>query len=498
MTSAIPAGALRLLFICFTLFCICRWFAAEEATAEESKPNILFIAVDDLRPQLNCYGVSHVHSPNIDRIAQGGLLFNRAYCMVPTCGASRASLMTSIRPAPNRFVTHLAYAEKDAPGITTLNTQLKEHGYYSISNGKILHHPEDSAGGWSEPAWRPGQPAIGMPPKQESTGAKAKQSKSKKSNAAKDALKKNTSKERGIPFEISSLSDDELSDGQVALKTIADLRRLKEMKQPFFLAAGFFKPHLPFIAPEKYWDLYPKESIQLPANYHRPDNAPDEAIHNSGELRAYQGVPKQGRLPDELALNLIRGYHACVSFTDAQIGRVLDELERLDLAKNTVVILWGDHGWNLAEHTLWCKHSCFETSMRVPLIIRAPGFEGGYRTEALTELIDVYPTLCELTGTPVPAHVQGRSFVPLMREPNQTWKDQAIGRFTAGDTIRTDSHRFTEYSRRGVDPFARMLYDHRSDAGENVNVSEESAQAAIVEELTGRLQAGKGTDKTLH
>ncbi len=489
MTLGLLRRLLVVVFICFIY---------NPAIAQSERPNILFIAVDDLRPQLHCYGVEHVHSPNIDRLAASGLMFNRAFCMVPTCGASRASLMTSIRPAPSRFVTHLAYAEKDAPGVTTLNTVLKQNGYYTISNGKILHHPEDSSIGWSEPAWRPGMPAVGVPAKQPQTPKKSGQNKSKASGKAKATGKaKNSAKERGAPFAISSLSDDELGDGQVALKTIADLQRLKQMDQPFFLAAGFFKPHLPFIAPEKYWDLYPAQSIKLPGNYHRPENAPDEAIHNSGELRAYEGVPKQGRLPDELALNLIRGYHACVSFTDAQIGRVLDELERLDLAKNTIVVLWGDHGWNLAEHTLWCKHSCFETSMRVPLIIHAPGYQGGLKTDALTELIDIYPTLCELAGIPIPEHVQGRSFVPLMKDPSQPWKDQAIGRFMAGDTIRTDDYRFTEYSRRTSEPFARMLYNHQSDGAENFNVSEQPEQAKIVVELAERLRAGKGKDESL-
>jgi iduronate 2-sulfatase len=462
--------------------------------AEVTRPNILFIAVDDLRPQLGCYGVKQVKSPNIDRLAAQGLMFNRAYCMVPTCGASRASLMTSIRPAPKRFMTHLAYAEKDAPGITTLNTQLKQNGYHTISNGKVFHHPEDNAAGWSEPAWRPGQPANGVP-----TPAKSgvKKGGGRGKGKGKGKSKDEDGQSRGRPFAISELSDDEHSDGQVALKSIADMRRLKDAGQPFFLAAGFFKPHLPFIVPKKYWDLYPPESIALPSNYHPPKDAPAESIHNSGELRAYSGVPKTGPLPDELALNLIRGYHACVSFTDAQIGRVLDELERLDLARNTIVILWGDHGWNLAEHTLWCKHSCYETSMRVPLIIRAPGFQGGLKTDALAELIDVYPTLCELARVPVPSHVQGRSFVPLMRDPGQDWKEQAIGRFTQGDTIRTGNFRFTEYTERERGPIARMLYDHRADPGEDINISEHPEQSETVARLTGRLRAGKGKDGDL-
>ncbi len=452
------------------------------------KPNILMIAVDDLRPQLRCYGVEHVVSPNLDRLAEGGLLFERAYCMVPTCGASRASLMTSIRPSPKRFVTHLAVAEKEAPGITTLNTHLKANGYYTLSNGKVFHNPDDNGIGWSEPAWRPGQPATGAPPP---TPKKKGAGKGKAKGAGGGQNKESGS--RGRPYGVSDLSDDEHGDGQVALKTIADLRRMKESGQPFFIAAGFFKPHLPFICPQKYWDLYPGGSLKLPDNYHAPQDAPEESIHNSGELRAYSGVPKTGRLPDEMALELIRGYHACVSFTDAQIGRILDELDRLDLAQNTIVILWGDHGWNLAEHTLWCKHSCYETSMRVPLLLRAPGHKGGLRTRALTELIDVYPTLCELAGVPVPAHVQGRSLAPLLENPNQPWKTEAIGRFTNGDTIRTDTHRFTEYTRRDAPP-ARMLYDHDLDPGENINVSELSSNADTVSELARRLRAGKGKD----
>jgi iduronate 2-sulfatase len=208
-------------------------------------------------------------------------------------------------------------------------------------------------------------------------------------------------------------------------------------------------------------------------------------------------MPKTGPVSDEIALNLIRGYHACVSFTDAQIGRVLDELDRLDLAKNTIVILWGDHGWNLAEHTLWCKHSCYETSLRVPLIIRAPGFQGGLKTDALTELIDVYPSLCELAGVPVPSHVQGRSFLPLLKDPTQPWKTQAISRFTNGDTIRTNDFRFTEYTSGQSEHFARMLYDHRTDSGENVNISEQVGVSSSVEELTTLLRAGKGKEGDL-
>ncbi len=466
-------------------------FAVPAHAAE--RPNILMIVVDDLRPQLACYGQGHVASPNIDRLAAEGVLFERAYCMVPICGASRASLMTGIRPTAKRFVGHLAYADKQAPGIPTLNTHLEQHGYHTVSNGKVFHNLDDSAAGWSEPAWSPGRGHGAAPPENTAPNEKAGGKKG-------GAVAQNTDEDgntRGPPCEISPLRDEELADGRLARKTIEDLRRLKALGRPFFLAAGFYKPHLPFIAPKKYWDLYPAGTIKLPANYHRPQDAPDTAMHNSGELRSYAGVPETGPVSDELALNLIRGYHACVSFADAQIGRVLDELDRLDLARSTIVILWGDHGWSLGEHTLWCKHSCFETAMRVPLIVRVPGVKGGVRTGALIELIDVYPALCELAGAPVPAHAQGRSFVPLLTHPARPWKDQAIGRYGPGDTIRTATHRFTEYSTAQRGPFARMLYDHRGDPGENVNLSEQPARAEIVSELTGRLRAGQGKDGDL-
>ncbi len=186
-----------------------------------------------------------------------------------------------------------------------------------------------------------------------------------------------------------------------------------------------------------------------------------------------------------------------MSFTDAQIGKVLAELDRLGLAENTIVVLWGDHSWNLGEHTLWCKHCCFETSMRVPLIVRAPGVKGGQQTAGLTELIDLYPSLCELAGIPVPTHVQGRSFVPLLKDPGQPWKAQAIGRFLRGDTIRTETHRFTEYTDPQRGAVARMLYDHRTDSCENINISEQASSAEAVAELTVRLRASKGKDGDL-
>ena len=456
-------------FFLFGLLFVC---LSSPATAVE-KPNVLFIAVDDLRPELACYGKSHIKSPNIDKLAASGFVFERAYCMVPTCGASRASLMTGIRPARGRFVTFSTRAEDDAPGITTLNTHFKNNGYHTVSNGKVFHHVDDNQQGWSEKAWRPKGDRYHL---EESL---------KLANA--------NPKKKGPPFESAKASDEEYLDGKIAAKTIRDLRRLKEKQEPFFLAVGFLKPHLPFVAPEKYWDLYDRDEIHLPSNYHPPKNAPQQSIHTSGELRSYAGVPAKGKVTDEVARDLIHGYYACVSFTDAQIGKVLDELERLGLADNTIVILWGDHGWNLAEHTLWCKHSCFETSMHAPLIVRAPGSTpGGGRTKALTEFIDIYPSLSELAGLPLLPHLQGESFVRLLKNPELAGKPVAVGRFKDGDTIRTDQFRFTEYTQSNQNPVARMLYDHKQDSGENINVAELPVLAENVDKLTAELHQRMG------
>ena len=461
------------------LVCSVLLVAATPLASAAPKPNVLFIAVDDLRPQLGCYGHTEMHSPNIDRLAKRGVVFNRSYCMVPTCGASRASLMTGIRPARNRFVSYQTRADKDAPNAITLNTHFKNNGYYTVSNGKVFHHATDNAMGWSEPAWKPktGSISYHRPENQELHLKRGKEL---------------GRRGRGPAYEAADAPDEAYGDGMIARKAVEDLWRLSKRDEPFFLAVGFLKPHLPFVCPQKYWDLYPADKIKLPATYHRPENAPDEAIHSFGEMRAYAGIPKKGPVSNETALNLIRGYYACVSFTDAQIGRVLDELDRLKLADNTVVVLWGDHGWNLGEHTLWCKHCCFETSMRAPLIVSAPGMQRGKITQGLTEFIDIYPSLCELAGLEKPGHLEGQSFAPLLKNPAAKWKAFAIGRFGPGDTIRTDRHRFTEYRSRNDKPVARMLYDHDKDPDEDRNISELPGSAEAVEKLTRLLRENKG------
>lgn len=455
--------------------------AVKNSANSAERPNVLFIAVDDLRPELGCYGKQHMHSPNIDRLAKSGVLFERAYCMVPTCGASRASLMTGIRPARNRFVSYLTVAEKDAPEITTFNTHFKNNGYYTGSLGKVFHNPKDNAEGWSEPAWRTkGIPRYRRPENHDLYEKRQKQG----------------SRKRGPAWESADVEDNAYADGVMTERAIADLNRLNKKSEPFFLAVGFLKPHLPFIAPKKYWDMYDHEQIQLPDNYHVPTDAPKESIHTSGELRRYAGIPSTGPVSDEAARNLIHGYYACVSYTDALIGKLLNELDRLKLSENTVVVLWGDHGWNLGEHTLWCKHSCYETSMQIPLIVRAPGIEGDQRRPNLVESIDLYPTLCELSGLPLPNHLRGQSLVALMTDRDAAWKSAAVGRFENGDTIRTDAFRFTEYTDKKGKQTSSMLYDHQADPSENANVAGTRKNAVV--ELAEVLHDIMGREGDVH
>jgi len=433
------------------------------------KPNVLFIAVDDLRPQLNCYGHKQMLSPNIDRLAAAGVTFLRSYCQVPVCGASRASLLTGVRPTRDRFINYNVWAEKDLPGALSLPKHFRNNGYHTISNGKVFHHSNDCMDSWSETPWRPKGPWQNYLLEENTKLAR------KGSNG------------KGPAFESADVADNAYFDGMIADKAVSDLKRLADMDKPFFLALGFLKPHLPFNAPKRYWDLYKRQEIDLADNPFRPKGAPDAALHNWGELRSYAGIPRKGPLPDDLARTLIHGYYACVSYTDAQIGRVLAELDRLGLRKSTIVILWGDHGWNLGEHGLWCKHCNFETSLHSPLIVTAPDIKPGTKTNALAEYLDIYPSLCELCNLSLPNHLQGKSFDPLMKNPNRLWKNAVFSRYYNGDSVKTDRYRYTEWRGKDGKTYARMLYDHKSDPHENVNISELPQNKAIVEKLSKML-----------
>lgn len=449
---------------------------------QRKKPNVLFIVVDDLRPELGCYGHPMIKSPNIDRLAAQGTIFTNSFCNVPVCGASRASLLTGIRPTRERFVTYYTRMSEDAPGATSIPGHFKQNGYNCVSLGKVAHHPDDHQDDWSETPWRPDYPNDIRTQKnwRDYQSAENKKIAAQQEGGA------------GLPYEWPEIEDDAYYDGRIAGRAVQDIQRLSKSDQPFFLAVGFLKPHLPFNAPKKYWDLYDPEQIHLPDNYYRPKDAPDAALHNFGELRAYYSVPARGPVSDEMAQKLIHGYYACVSYTDAQIGRVMAALQESGEADNTIVILWGDHGWNLGEHTLWCKHCNFKTSLRAPIIVKAPGKKSNQRCSELVEFVDIFPTLSSLAGLPIPEQCDGDSFASLLDAPARPWKNAVFSQWHNGATVTTKQYAYTEWTNDDGDVYARMLYDHNSDPNENVNIAGFEQNRAVLDELTQLLHEGPG------
>ncbi|MFD2727670.1 sulfatase [Hyunsoonleella rubra] len=449
---------------------------ALKVTQQKTPKNILFIAVDDLRPELNFYGANHIKSPNLDKLASEGLVFERAYCNVPVCGASRASLLTGMRPTRHRFINYKTRADIDVPDAISLPNLLKQNGYTTISNGKIYHNNEDDGLAWSS-RWFP-----------EGNIRDYQIEKNVKDNAGSGQAQGGA-----ISHEMAQVHDTAYFDGKIAQKGIADLRALKNKKEPFFLALGFMKPHLPFNAPKKYWDLYDRNNIELPESYVQPKSTPRKAFHNFGELRQYNNIPKKGDLPEDLAKELIHGYYACVSYIDAQIGLVLGELKRLELEDDTIVILWGDHGWNLGDHKLWCKHVTFETALRTPLIIKVPGKTKGEKTDAITEYIDIYPTLTELVGIKAPKTIEGTSFVPILngKTPEKNW---AVSKFKDAVTLIKGDLFYTEWTSDDGVAYARMLFDHKTDPLELDNLAEKPEYQDTVEALAKELRAKWGKD----
>ena len=448
---------------------------AAGALAAEGKPNVLLVIFDDLRTELPAYGKSRVRSPNIDRFAEGGVVFENAYANVPVCGASRASLMTGIRPAEKRFVGYQARIDEDASEAITLFGHLKEQGYHTESIGKVVHFADDSAAGWSVKPWHP---RLHNKDKKDYTGHRDYQSAQNVKS-----FKKNR---KGPAFEAVEVPDNAYYDGKITERAIAALNRLGKSEKPFFLALGFLKPHLPFNAPSRYWNLYEKEDLQRAEYPQMPENAPKRASHNWGELRKYADMPKAPQaMPDAMAEQLIHGYYASISYVDAQIGKVLNTLQELGLKEDTLVFLIGDHGWSLGEHGLWAKHSPFDVATRTPLIVRVPGAHSG-KTEGLVEFIDIYPTVLDLIGLPRLAQLQGESFVAQLKDINAPGKDAVFIRWQQAEVIKTRDFAFTEWFDRGK-VTERMLYDHRDDRAETVNVKDEPEYQPIVEELHQRL-----------
>ena len=484
-------------FVTLTLVVV----AAFTSGAAQPQPNVLFIAVDDLRPELGCYGNRIVKTPHLDRLAARGTVFNRAYVSQAVCSPSRTAMMTGLRPDTTRvwdLETHFRVAQ---PDCVTLPQHFKANGYHCSALSKIYHAGLEDGRSWNEPHWYPKGRAVDTDPvdwtKQTVTRHAVNVSEFAVEQAGPER-KNGKSAKKGPAFEISPKADDELPDGATAAEAVKRLHTLKSKGQPFFLAVGFLKPHLPFVAPKKYWDLYDPNTIPLPATDRLPKGAPEFAGHNNSELHNYPGVPKENPIPVDFAKQLRHGYYACISYTDAQVGRLLDALDKEGLTDNTIVVLWGDHGWQLGDHGLWHKHTNFEIAARAPLLISVPKQKtAGQKCNAPVEFVDVYPTLADLCGLPKPAGLPGSSLKPFIENPAAPMAKVAISQYprsagqagpVMGYSIRDERWRATFWrERNGSKIVATELYDEQNDPTETVSVHDKPEHKAAIESLSKHL-----------
>lgn len=442
-------------------------------------PNILMICVDDLRPELGCYGASHMITPNIDRLATEGYQFNRAYTQLASCSPSRTSVMTGMRPDSTKVWDIGTHFRDTIPWVETLPQYLSKHGYHSVGIGKIFHYIDskygsDNALSWDEPTQT--LPAAYYYVLQENIDLR-------------DSFGK------GPPTECAAVPDNAYRDGANTDWLIDNLARIKA-EGPFFLAVGYMRPHLPFSAPKSYWDLYSTNNLILPSTVGPGLNASLYASTEWSELRGYYGIPATGPVSEAQEQELIHGYYASVSYVDAQIGRLLEVLEAQGLADNTIVVLWGDHGWHLGNKGLWAKYTNFESATRIPLIIKVPWLEGGATTDALVEALDIFPTILDICDIPAAAHLQGDSLNPLLENPSLTGDEYALSQVPRtsddimGYSMRTDRYRYTEWRSQNSNFIVdRELYDHSVDSGEDSNVVHSTEYAVAVDELSILLDA---------
>ena len=457
--------------------------------------NFIHIIMDDLRTEgLSAYGDSAIVTPNIDRLAREGVTFDRAYANFPSCGASRASMLTGLRPAQKRFVRYDARIDKDAPGVTTLPHLLKDNGYLTLSFGKIIHARGDTDDAWSVPPWDA---------KYSSENKTSYMNYNKKENiesflssCKKKKICSPAGGGRGPRYEWADVPDTAYNDGKTAVAAITALEELSEAKMPFYLAVGFVKPHLPFNAPTKYWDLYDRDKIEMSPMPDKPRDAPDQAWHKSGELREWysgDGIPDTAtrwidNVPSDTSRILRHGYYASTSYADAQMGKVLDAIDRLGLSDNTVVIFTGDHGFSLGDHTMWNKHSLFTLTTQSPLIIRKPGGEAGKNVEGVVEYLDIYPTVTDLAGLSGPKHLEGESLAKTLDNVSAQTKSAIFTRYHAGENIHTDRYSYSAWF-NGERITEHMLYDHEKDPLETVNEANNPEYRVVMTDLQKQLKA---------
>jgi iduronate 2-sulfatase len=442
--------------------------AASALTCEAfpaQRPNVLFIAIDDCKPVLGCYGDRFVKSPRIDQLASHGTTFLNNHCQWAVCGPTRASLMSGLMPESTGVMGFKQMRAK-LPDLVTLPQYFKNHGYETTGTGKLNDyrcveggHESDDPLSWS---------------------------------VSYSSGSKNPYHTKGkISCEASTNDEREHGDRQICDTGIERMNQLAKSAKPFFLGVGFKKPHLPFVAPSNYWNLYDRADIQLAEFQQKPKNGEPNAWHDSSEMRQYSDIPNKGKIPKAKQRELIHGYYACVSFVDSLVGRLLDNLEQLGLTENTIVVLWGDHGFHLGDHGQWGKHTNMEQATRSPLIIVNPAAQKkGIKTSNSSGFIDIYPTLCELAGLPIPGSIHGRSLVPMLERPDTKVRNGAISMFRRKGlryAYRTARYRYVEWIGKN-EVIARELYDYETDPLEKVNLAADERSKSLMEQLAQQLR----------
>lgn len=465
------------LFIAFMLVFTINANAQTAKKKNSTKPNFLFICIDDLRPQLGAYGNNQMITPNLDKLASEGRAFTRHYAQVPTCGPSRACMLTGKNIKAIGDINH-HHLEKSLAGKSesaapeTFVHHLKRNGYFTVGMGKISHSATGHVNfknkrvhelpySWDKLVTDPNS----LWKEQEHVHAYA--------NGRNRNTKPNPA------YEFLDVEDESYPDGNLANLATNQLEQLANKQEPFFMAVGFYKPHLPFCAPKKYWDMYDHKAIAVSANPDLPKDVSSVFLHNSTEFFGQYSHPEMGgagkRLSDDYARNVIHANFASITYTDAQVGKVLRKLKDLGLDKNTIIIVWGDHGWHLGDHTIWGKHSTFERALNSTLMVKTPTMKkSGVKTDGLVASIDLYPTICDLAGIEKPLGLDGESFVPLLTNPKANGKEAVLSYWRNILSMRTDRYRFAVFN--NGEKQEMMLFDHKKDPNETINIANENPE----------------------
>jgi iduronate 2-sulfatase len=480
------------------------------ASAMAGQPNILFLSMDDLKPEMGCYGSENIKTPNMDRLAAGGRLFTHHYVQQAICGPSRASMFSGLRPDTTKVWDLKHTCREECPKAFTMQEYFKKNGYETTGSGKIMHgFKNDDPLSWSIPYVKPADLPY-------ANGRVPALNQQYQGDAIHDAVKKlNASGIKGYKpqqvfmaelnakpaTECLDLPDNAYCDGAMTDWALEMLDQLGKSDKPFFLTLGYRKPHLPFVAPKKYWDLFDRNTIEVATYRELPKGAPEYAGHTWGEMKAYSDIGKDEKLSDDRQRELIHGYYASVAYVDAQIGKVLDHLEKTGLDKNTIVVLWGDHGWHLGDHGIWCKHSNFEQATHSPLIISVPKLPTPGKTDSMVESVDIFPTLCELADLPVPEQLEGTSLVPILKDPKVKVKDFAMSQYPRrgnlmGYALRTERYRMVAWMDKEIAETGKFdastldaveLYDYQTDPLETTNFARNPEYSKVINDLENRL-----------